>query len=124
MARSHRRCASCLFDAVDQTIDERDEQTFGALFERHFPALALAPDEARPEGEHQRQVGKRLLERFHDLAAPPPGLGRIFAPRSARGVALLLIIEELALVLLGIEQNAVTPLAMIAASLAFATTGP
>ena len=70
-----------------------------------LPRLGLLPGVAVAEGEQDGHARISLTERGHDLAASPAGLGGVLGPGFGRGVALLVVLEELALILLGVEEN-------------------
>ena len=94
---------------LDHAVEEGDEQAVRALGQRLLAALALLPGQAVAEGQEDGQVGISLLERGHHLAGRGGGPGRRTRPRAPAGVALLAVVEELPLVLLGVEQDARAP---------------
>ena len=103
MAVDQPRRASC---TLDHAVEERNQETVGAILERFLAVVTLPPDEAVAEREEDRQPGKTLLESRHQLTSAAPGHRCVFGPAAAPRIALLREIKELRLVRLGIEKNA------------------
>ena len=88
------------------TFDERHEQAVFRFARLDFPLRRFLSDVTRTEGDQDGEPGHAFLERGHDFAAAKSGLLGVVVEGFRLGVALLGEVEQLALVLFGIEKHA------------------